>query len=289
MELSGSLCALVTPFTDGKVDIQALEGLVDFQITNGTSGLIPCGTTGESATLSHAEHHEVIATTVRAAKKRVPVIAGTGSNSTSEALSLTRKAKDLGADAALVITPYYNKPTQEGLYQHYMAIADAVDLPIVLYNVPGRTAVSISPETVARLSAHTNIVAIKEASGSLDYVSQLRQLSDITVLSGNDSLNLPLISLGAKGAISVTANVAPKPCAELIACALKGDWAKALAVHDELYPLTETLFIETNPIPVKEAVAMLDLVGREIRMPLTQASEKTVARLRSVMKKLDLI
>jgi 4-hydroxy-tetrahydrodipicolinate synthase len=285
---SGSMCAIVTPFRDGKIDAEALRRLIDFQLEHGTSGIIPCGTTGESATLTHEEHHQVIEMTIRHVNRRVPVIAGTGSNSTAEAISLTREAKRWGADAALLITPYYNKPTQEGLYAHYMAVADAVDIPIVLYNVPSRTAVSINPDIVARLASHPNVVAIKEASGSFDYVSQLRSASDIPILSGNDNLTLPLMSLGAKGAISVLANVVPDLSAQMIAAATRNEWAVAREIHFRTFALTEALFCETNPIPVKAALAMMGYITDEIRLPLTRMSAKYAARLRSELGKLNL-
>jgi 4-hydroxy-tetrahydrodipicolinate synthase len=289
MNLSGSMCALVTPMLDGMIDAAALERLIEFQIGNGTSALIPCGTTGESATLSHDEHHFVVDLTVKCADRRVPVIAGTGSNSTAEAVSLTRAAKASGADAALLIAPYYNKPTQEGLYAHYMAVADAVELPQILYNIPGRSAVNIAPETVARLAKHQNIVAVKEASGSMDYVSQLLSMSDIVVLSGNDNLTLPLLALGASGAISVLANVAPRQCADMVAAAQAGDWARAREIHYRTFALTEALFCETNPIPVKAALAMMGMIGGDIRLPLTPLTEKNAPRLRAELEKLGLV
>ena len=283
------MCAIVTPFRGGRVDAPALERLVDYQIENGTSALVPCGTTGESATLTHDEHHEVVALTIQFARKRVPVIAGTGSNSTAEAISLTEHARKWGADAALLITPYYNKPMQEGLYAHYMAVADAVDIPQVLYNVPARTAVSISPDTVARLAAHPNIVAIKEASGSMDYVSQLRSVSDIAILSGNDNLTLPLMGLGAVGAISVLANVVPKLCSEMMAAVARNEWDHAREIHYKTFALTEALFCETNPIPVKEALVMMGLIDGEIRLPLTRLSEKNAPRLHRELAALGLL
>jgi 4-hydroxy-tetrahydrodipicolinate synthase len=289
MNLSGSMCALVTPFRNNKVDAEALERLIEFQIENGTSGLIPCGTTGESATLSHDEHREVIGLFVRFSRGRVPVIAGTGSNSTSEAIWLTQAAKEWGADAALLITPYYNKPTQEGLYAHYRAVADAVAIPQILYNVPARTAVSISPETAARLAEHPNIVAIKEASGSMDYVSRLRSLSELTILSGNDNLTLPLMALGARGAISVLANVVPRLCADMMAAVERNDWESARAIHYKTFGLTEALFCETNPIPVKAALHMMGLISPEIRLPLTPLSEAGTARLRRELVRLGLL
>jgi 4-hydroxy-tetrahydrodipicolinate synthase len=289
MKFTGSMCAIVTPFRDGRVDSEALQRLVDFQVENGTSALVPCGTTGESATLTHEEHHQVIELTIKYARGRVPVIAGTGSNATAEAISLTREAKKWGADAALLITPYYNKPPQEGLYAHYMAVADAVDIPQILYNVPARTAVSINPETVARLASHPNIVAIKEASGSMDYVSQLRGLSSITILSGNDNLTLPLMALGATGAISVLANVVPRQCSEMMAAVDRNDWESARKIHYDTFGLTEALFLETNPIPVKAALEMMGIISNEIRLPLVQMSDKYTARLREELRKLGLL
>lgn len=287
--LSGSMCAIVTPFRDGIIDEAAFERLINFQIENGTSALVPCGTTGESATLTHEEHHRVIELTIKFARGRVPIIAGSGSNSTAEAISLTREAKKWKADAALLITPYYNKPMQDGLYAHYLAIADAVDIPQILYNVPSRTSVSINPETVARLSKHPNIVAIKEASGSMDYVSRLRSLSDIVILSGNDNLTLPLMGLGAHGAISVLANVVPRFCAQMMAAVERNDWKTAREIHFKTFGLTEALFTETNPIPVKSALAMMGLIGDEIRLPLTRISEKNALRLRSELNTLGLL
>jgi 4-hydroxy-tetrahydrodipicolinate synthase len=288
MKFTGSMCAIVTPFRDGAIDSDALAHLIDFQIENGTSAIIPCGTTGESATLTHDEHHQVIELTIKFARGRVPVIAGTGSNATTEAVSLTREAKKWGADAALLITPYYNKPTQEGLYAHYMAVADAIEIPQILYNVPSRTAVSISPETVARLSKHPNIVAIKEASGSMDYVSQLRGLCGITILSGNDNLTFPLMALGATGAISVLANVVPGPCSEMTGAVARNDWDTARRIHYVTFGLTEALFLETNPIPVKAALAMMGLISDEIRLPLGNMSETFRARLRQELDALGL-
>lgn len=289
MNLQGSMCAIVTPFRNGNIDEKAFASLIEYQIANGTSAIVPCGTTGESATLSHEEHRRVIELTIQLVAKRVPVIAGTGSNSTAEAISLTRHAKEAGADAVLLITPYYNKPTQEGLYAHYMAIADAVEIPQLVYNVPSRTSVNIAPETVARLAQHPNIVGIKEASGSTDYVSQLASLCDIAILSGNDSMTLPLMALGAKGVISVVANVAPKAMADLVEKALAGDFATARERHFELFELMDILFCETNPIPVKAALAMMGLIEPEIRLPLTPLSEKNVPRVRRILEKLCLM
>ncbi len=289
MNLCGSMCAIVTPFRNGEIDEQAFAQLIEEQIANGTSAIVPCGTTGESATLSHEEHHRVVELAVKYVAKRALVIAGTGSNSTAEAVSLTRHAKEAGADAALLITPYYNRPTQEGLYAHYMAVADAVELPQLVYNVPSRTGVSIAPETVARLAKHPNIVGIKEASGSTDYVSKLTSLCDIAILSGNDSMTLPLMALGAQGVISVVANVAPRHMSQLVTAALQDDWDEARRVHYELYELMDVLFCETNPIPVKAALAMMGRVSPEIRLPLTPLSEGNRERVRSALKKLGLV
>jgi 4-hydroxy-tetrahydrodipicolinate synthase len=286
---SGSLCAIVTPFKNGKVDEQTLVRLIEFQIENGAKGIVPCGTTGESATMSHEEHHRVIDIVVEVASGRVPVIPGTGSNSTDEALQLTRYAKKAGADGALLITPYYIRPMQEGLYRHYRQVADEVDIPQILYNVPSRTGVSILPETVARLSKHPNIVAIKDATGSLDYTSEIRSLCDIAILSGNDSLNLPLLSVGAMGAISVVANVIPKQVSDMIDFFLAGNTREAERIHKRIFPLVKALFIETNPIPVKAALEMMGMIGGEIRMPLTPLSDKTASILRAEMEKLNLI
>lgn len=289
MNLQGSMCAIVTPFQNGEVDLPALERIVNFQVENGTSALVPCGTTGESATLSHAEHHLVVEKTIAYSAGRVPVIAGTGSNNTIEAISLTKEAHKQGADAALLITPYYNKPTQEGLYAHYMTVADAVDIPQILYNVPSRTGVNIEPETVARLADHPNIVAVKEASRSLDYVSRLRGLSDIAILSGNDNLNLSLMGLGAKGAISVLANVVPGMCAEMIEAIGRNDWDTARSIHYKTFALTEALFVETNPIPVKAAMHLMGIISDEIRLPLTPMNDKYMPRLKRELSALGLL
>jgi len=289
MQFNGSMCAIVTPFKNGQVDLEALERLVNFQIENGTTALVPCGTTGESATLSHDEHHLVIEQTIKFVNGRVPVIAGAGSNSTTEAISLTRKAKNMGADAALLITPYYNKPTQAGLYEHYKAILEAVDIPVVLYNVPARTAVSIEPETVARLAEYSNVIAIKEASGSMDYVSKLRGLTDLPILSGNDNLNLPLMALGCRGAISVLANVIPGMCSEMMDAVERNDWNVARDIHQKTFSLTEALFVETNPIPVKAALSLMGLISDEIRLPLVRHDEKYIPRLKRELASLGLL
>ena len=273
MKFHGSLVALVTPFKNGKLDEKTLIRLVRRHIESGTDGIVPVGTTGESPTLSFEEHERVIQLVVDAANHEVPVIAGTGANSTDEAIHLTKFAKKAGADGVLSVTPYYNKPTQEGLYRHYKAIAEKVDIPIVLYNVPGRTAVSLTPETVARLSRIPQIVAIKEATGSMDQTSHILSLCDITVLSGDDSLTLPLLSIGAKGVISVIANLVPEAVAEMMDSYFKGGHVKAKELHYKMFPLCRALFIETNPIPVKRAMKLLGCCSDELRLPLCQMSE----------------
>ncbi len=287
----GSLVAIVTPLKKGKVDEKALGDLIDWQIAQGTHGIVPCGTTGESATLTHEEHERVVAFTIEAAKRRVPVIAGTGSNSTDEAVALTRHAKKAGADGALLITPYYNKPTQEGLYRHYKAVAEAVDLPIVLYNIPGRTSVNMLPPTVARLSSIKNIVAIKEGSGSLQQVSDIIQTCGerMTVLSGDDALTLPMMALGAKGVITVTANIVPKDMAKMVDAFAAGKLAEARKLHYKMSPLFAALFYETNPIPVKEALGMMGKCSAELRLPLCPMAADTREKLSRALKDYGLI
>jgi 4-hydroxy-tetrahydrodipicolinate synthase len=288
---AGSIVAIVTPFRNGRVDEQALGDLIEFQIANGTDGIVPCGTSGESATLSHEDHNRVIAFTVETVRKRVPVIAGTGSNSTDEAVALTRHAKQAGADGALLITPYYNKPTQEGLFRHYKAVAEAVDLPVVLYNIPGRTAVNLMPATVARLAAVRNIVAIKEGSASLQQVSEIiKACGDrITVLSGDDPLTLPMMAVGAKGVITVTANIVPADMAAMVDAFTAGNLAEAQRLHYKLYPLFSALFLETNPIPVKEALAMMGKIDGELRLPLCPLSPDSREKLTRALKDYGLI
>lgn len=288
---SGSIVAIVTPFRHGKVDERALADLIEWQIANGTNGIVPCGTTGESATLTHEEHHRVVRLTVEVVNRRVPVIAGTGSNSTDEAISLTRHAKEAGAEAALLITPYYNKPTQEGLYRHYKAVAEAVDLPLVLYNIPGRTGVNMLPATVARLAAMKNVVGIKEGSGSVQQASEIAQTCGdrLTVLSGDDPLTLPMMAVGAKGVITVTANVMPKEMAQLTASFLAGRLDEARRIHFALSPLFAALFYETNPIPVKEALGMMGKIDPELRLPLCAMGADNRNQLGKVLKDLRLI
>jgi len=286
---SGSFVALVTPFKDDAVDYEALAKLIEFQIEKGTSGLLPCGTTGESATLSHEEHDRVVEFVIEKAASRVPVIAGSGSNCTREAMRLTRHAKDAGADGALLITPYYNKPTQRGLYYHYEHIAKEVDIPIFIYNVPGRTGVSIAPETVASLSKIPNIVAIKEASGSLEQVSQIISRCDIAVFSGDDSLTYPIMDLGGKGVVSVVANILPGPVSEMVSSCLEKDFESARTLHYELYQMSRILFIETNPIPVKAALAMMGRVAEEYRLPLCRMSDENRSKLERILRDYELI
>ena len=281
---TGSIVALVTPFKNGEVDFKKLGELIEFHVREGTTAISPCGTTGESPTLSHEEHEKVIAEVVQRVQGRIPVIAGTGSNNTQEALRLTKFAQKAGADGALVITPYYNRPTQEGLYRHFKALAEETDIPIVLYNVPSRTGVSISPETVARLAEFKNIVAIKEASGSLDQVSAILGLCDITVLSGEDSLILPILSIGGKGVVSVVANIIPRETSAMISSFFNGDMETARKAHHRLYPLTKAMFIETNPIPVKTAMRILGRLNGELRLPLCEMTE---ANKRQLTKALD--
>ncbi|MDA0739413.1 MAG: 4-hydroxy-tetrahydrodipicolinate synthase [Nitrospirae bacterium] len=288
---SGSHIAIITPFKNGKFDEQSYANLIEWQIANGTHGIVPCGTTGESATLTHTEHDRVVAFTVEVVNRRVSVIAGTGSNATAEAITRTKHAKQAGADGALLITPYYNKPTQEGLYQHYKAVAEAVDLPLILYNIEGRTSVNMKPDTIARTAKLSNVVGIKEGSGSLGQVSEIIHLCgpDFTILAGDDPLTLPMMALGAKGVITVTANVAPADMANMVNAALAGDFAKARTYHFKLAPLFKALFYETNPIPVKEAVAMMNKIDPELRLPLTPLSSENRERLRQVMKDSGLI
>ncbi len=283
---SGSLVAIVTPFKDGRFDETAYAELIEFQIANGTHGIVPCGTTGESATLSHEEHERVVALTVEIVNRRVTVIAGTGSNSTDEAIAFTKQAQAVGADGALLITPYYNKPTQEGLFQHYSAVAKASPIPLVLYNIPGRTGVNMTPETVARLADIPSIVAIKEGSGSLQQVSAIiEQCGDrMTVLAGDDPLTLPMMAIGAKGVITVTANIAPADMANMVNLALKGNYEDARVLHYKLAPLFSALFLETNPIPTKAALSKMGKIQHELRLPMTKISSDNQNKLYQVMK-----
>ena len=284
----GSMTALVTPFCEGKVDWESLDRLIEFQIEKGTDAIIPCGTTGESATLSHEEHDQVVEFVVKKAGGRRKVIAGAGSNNTIEALRLTRHALDVGADGALVITPYYNKPTQAGMIKHFEQLA-TVGIPLVLYNVPGRTGISLAPETVAILSEVENIVAIKEASGSLEQVNQILNLCRITVLSGDDMLTLPMLAVGARGVISVAANVVPAEVKRMVSSALSGDWEAARREHFRLYNLFKAMFLETNPIPVKTSLAMMGMIREEFRLPLCEISSANRQRLEKLLASYSLI
>jgi 4-hydroxy-tetrahydrodipicolinate synthase len=288
---TGSYVAIVTPFQNGRVDEKALGELIEWQIARGTNGIVPCGSTGESATLTHEEHDRVIAFTVEAVRRRVPVIAGTGSNATHEAIRLTRHAKSVGADGALLVCPYYNKPTQEGLFLHFETIAREVDLPLILYNIPGRCGVNMAPQTIARLSRRPNIVGVKEASGSLGQMSEIIAACDerFLVLSGDDGLTIPLMAIGGKGVISVTANVAPAETSEMVSAALKGDWDCARRLHYRLQPLTNALFLETNPIPVKTALALMGKIEPEFRLPMCPMGEKNRERLAAVLRAAGLV
>jgi len=281
----GVFVAVVTPFKNGKIDEEALRGLIDFQIAGGVDGIVPCGTTGESATLNHEEHDQVIRIAVDACKGKASVLAGTGSNSTQEAIQLSRNAKNAGADGLLQITPYYNKPNQEGLYHHFSSIADAVDLPIVLYNVPSRTSVNMVPETVVRLAKIKNIVGTKEASGSLQAISKIIDNcgKDFTVLSGDDPLLWPILAIGGKGVISVTANILPAKVAALCKAASIGDIAEARSLHYELMGISDSLFIDTNPIPVKAALHLMGKIENELRGPLIELSNDPLERLKKAM------
>ena len=287
----GSMVAIVTPFSEGRVDERALGELIEWHISQGTDAIIPCGTTGESATLTYEEHNRVIEFTVSKVAKRVPVIAGTGSNSTDETIMLTRHAREAGADGALLITPYYNKPTQEGLYRHFKAVADDVDIPIVLYNVPGRTSVNMLPATVARCAQIENIVAIKEATANLQQISEVIELSQgkVNVLSGDDFTVLPTLAVGGMGVISVSANCAPADMAALVDAWFAGNVDEARRLHYKLQPLNQAMFFETNPIPVKTALGMMGRCSPELRLPLCPMSEANKDRLARVLKEYGLI
>ncbi|MGV1100902.1 4-hydroxy-tetrahydrodipicolinate synthase [Thiovibrio sp. JS02] len=288
----GAFVAIVTPFIDGKLDEQGLIDLIEFQLANGTHGIVPCGTTGESATLSHEEHHRVVELTIKTVKGRVPVLAGTGSNSTEESIELTRHAKAAGADGALMITPYYNKPTQEGLYQHFKAVAEAVDIPIILYNVPSRTSVNMLPETVARCAKIKNIVGVKEATADLNQISQVIRLcpKDFAVLSGDDFTSMATVAIGGTGVISVTSNVAPKEMAGMMDAALAGDYGKARELHYKLFPLMGAMFIETNPTPAKTALELMGKIRSGApRLPLYKMGDANVEKLRKVLAECGLL
>lgn len=283
--LSGAMTALITPFLNGHLDQSRLKEQVERQIKGGVSGIVPVGTTGESPTLSFDEHEKVIEIAVASAAGRVKVIAGTGANATREAIELHRFAKSAGADACLSVNPYYNKPSQEGLYAHFMAISDAVDLPIVLYNIPGRTGVTMSAATVARLYKAGNFPAIKEATGSLDLASEILSLCDITVVSGDDSLTLPLMAIGGTGVISVLSNLLPDKVSQMVKLFAKGDTLGAGQIHHDLFPLTKSLFLDGNPVGVKHAMMLAGLDSGELRLPLVEASEATKALIASLTTK----
>ena len=288
----GSWVAMVTPFRDNAIDEAKVRELVEFHVKHGTDGLIPCGTTGESPTLTHDEHRRLIELVIEASAGRIPVVAGTGSNCTAEATSLTKFAERAGARGALVVNPYYNKPTQEGLYRHFRAIAESVALPIIVYNIQGRTAVNIETDTLARLVRDCrNIVGVKEASGSLDQMSQVIQACgpDFAVLSGDDNLTLPLMAIGGRGVVSVIANIVPRETAEMVHAALDGDFKRARDLHHRLFPLARAAFLETNPIPIKEAMAMAGMISAEMRLPMCPMSEANRARLRNIVAAYGLV
>src|ERR1700675_2555304 len=289
----GSIVALVTPFRGGKIDEPTLRKLVEMHVAQGTDGIVPCGTTGESPTLSHDEHKRVVEIVIEAARGRLSVIAGTGSNATSEAIDLPAHATKAGATGALVVTPYYTRPPQEGLYRHFRAVAEAVDIPILVYNIAGRTAVNVETDTLARLVKDCpNIVGVKEASGSLDQMTQVIVACgpDFSVLSGDDNVTLPLMSVGGRGVISVVANIVPRETAEMTHAALAGDWKQARELHLKLFPLSRAMFLETNPIPVKEALVMMGkLADPEFRLPMCRMAEANRPRLRAVLASLGLV
>ena len=288
----GSIVALVTPFRGGKVDEPTLKKLVEMHVAQGTDGIVPCGTTGESPTLSHDEHKRVVEIVVETARGRLAVIAGTGSNATSEAIELTAHAKKAGATGALVVNPYYNKPTQEGLYRHFRAVAEAVDIPILAYNIAGRTAVNVETDTLVRIVKDCpNIVGVKEASGSLDQMTQVLLACgpDFSVLSGDDNLTLPLMSVGGRGVISVIASFVPRETAEMTHAALAGDWKQARELHLKLFPLSRAAFMETNPIPVKEAMAMMGMLEPEFRLPMCPMGAANRERLKTILVQHGLI
>jgi len=282
----GAIVALVTPFRNGTVDEKALCDLIESCLADGVSGFVPCGSTGESATLSHAEHKQVVELTVQAVRGRAKVIAGTGSNATAEAIDLTRHARDVGADGALLISPYYNKPTQEGIYRHYEAVARAVDLPILVYNIPGRTASNVLPETLARLAEIENVAGVKEASGNIEQISNVVRLCgpDFIVLSGDDTFTLPVLAVGGHGVISAAANVTPRDFVDLCRTWEAGDIERAQAIHRKILPLCAALFLETNPIPLKAALHLMGKITDEIRLPLTRMTPANLEKLRLALK-----
>lgn len=287
---TGAMVALITPFDNGKIDFETLDELVDFQLENGIDGIVPVGTTGESPTLSHDEHKQVIERVVKAVGGKVPVIAGAGSNSTAEAIELTAFAKKVGADATLQVDPYYNKPTQEGFYQHFKAVAEEVDLPIVLYDIPGRCGAGMTPDTIVRLAEIENIVAIKDATGQMDHVSEIATRCDLTILSGDDSMTLPIASVGDQGVVSVVANIVPADVKAMTDLILEGDLVSARQWHKKLFALCRNLLsLATNPIPIKAAVSMLNLASEELRLPMTPLDEDKKAILRQTLTNYGLL
>ncbi len=291
-KFQGSFVALVTPFRNGNVDEPKLRELVEFHVTHGTDGIIPCGTTGESPTLSHDEHKRVVEVVMEAARGRIKVVPGTGSNSTAEALELTRHAERAGTAGALVVNPYYNRPTQEGLYRHFRAVAEAVAIPILVYNIQSRTAVNVETATLERLVRDAkNVAGVKEASGSLDQMSQVIAACgpDFSVLSGDDNITLPLLAIGGHGVVSVIANILPRETAEMVHAALDGDWKRARDLHYRLFPLARAAFLETNPIPIKEAMGMAGMIEPEFRLPMCRMSDANRERLRAVLTQYALV
>ena len=289
MQLQGVYTALVTPFSGGAVDFGKLGELVEMQVSAGVDGIIPVGTTGESPTLTYEEHQQVIETVVKTAAGRCQVIAGTGANSTSEAIAMTKHARAVGADATLQVTPYYNKPTQEGLYRHFSEVADQGGLPVVLYNVPGRTGVAIAIETVVRLCGNNNIVGMKEAGGSVERVSAVLDQCDITILSGDDALTLPMMAVGASGIVSVASNLIPAQMKQLTDAMLEGNWMAAQDLHRKYYPLFRDQFVETNPIPIKAAMAMAGMIAEEYRLPLCELSPEHREKLAASLKRCGIL
>ena len=287
---TGAMVALITPFQNGIIDFETLDELVDFQLDNGIDGIVPVGTTGECPTLSHEEHKQVVERVVKAVGGKVPVIAGAGSNSTAEAIELAAFSKKVGADATLQVDPYYNKPTQEGFYQHFKAVAEEVDLPIVLYDIPGRCGAGMTPDTIVRLAEIENIVAIKDATGKMDHVSEVATQCDLTILSGDDSMTLPIASIGGKGVVSVVANIVPADVKALTDLILEGDLVSARQWHNKLFALSRNMLsLATNPIPIKAAVAMLNLASEELRLPMTPLEEDKKAILRQTLETYGLL
>jgi 4-hydroxy-tetrahydrodipicolinate synthase len=287
---TGAMVALITPFQDGIIDFETLDELIDFQLDSGIDGIVPVGTTGESPTLSHDEHKQVIERVVKAVGGKVPVIAGAGSNSTAEAIELAAFAKKVGADATLQVDPYYNKPTQEGFYQHFKAVAEEVDLPVVLYDIPGRCGAGMTPDTIVRLTDIENIVAIKDATGKMDHVSEVATRCDLTILSGDDSMTLPIASVGGKGVVSVVANIVPADVKAMTDLILEGDLVSARQWHNKLFELCRNLLsLATNPIPIKAAVSMLNLASEELRLPMTPLDEDRKEILRHTLETYGLL